>query len=324
MKKSSIADNVFGINLRYARKQNRTKELFFKCLEEERSVEYFEAELTKIWGENDIKYIESQIIEYRALLHEENTNEEMTPEEKKNINLVGIALLGTIIAETNNLFKKDKTREYKLRKDSYGYKINKEEYLKKLVPKYTSDIKPYYKKGMPKTRENIVRYVKPSTYNSMAYNTTLTKNGWVQTLNDGNDLGIEYFYIRNRNFSCPHCLSHQERKMSREECLDIYNTAEEGATELLHPNCKCELTFYRRGTKLNKIKGKRKEELTEQYEIREKVMALELKKEGKGEVFCLCGQEVVKAPSTLRAPGLGVLDGMMSRRHVFCCTASGL
>lgn len=43
------------------------------------------------------------------------------------------------------------------------------------------------------------------------------------------------------------------------------------------------------------------------------------------EVFCLCGQEVVKAPSMLRAPGLGVLDGVMSRRHVaLCCAASGL
>ena len=277
MKNSSyIADNVFGINIRYARMQNKTKELFFRCLEEERDIEYFEAQLKKIWGNNDIDYLEEQIIEYRALLHEINTNKEMTKKDKKNIKVSGLATLGAVILATNTLFQKSKTKEYKTRKESYAYKTNKEEYLKKLVPKYTSDVKPYYKKGEKKTKDNIVRFVKPSTYNSMAYNSTLTKNGWIQTLNDGEDLRIGYYYIPNHSFSCPHCLEHQERMMTREQCLNILGTSDEGATDLLHPNCKCELAFYDKGTRLKALNTA---ELTDQYHIREQVMALELKKE---------------------------------------------
>ena len=110
----------------------------------------------------------------------------------------------------------------------------------------------------------------------MAYNSTLTKNGWIQTLNDGEDLRIGYYYIPNHSFSCPHCLEYQERMMTREQCLNILGIADEGATDLLHPNCKCELAFYDKGTRLKALNTA---ELTDQYHIREQVMALELKKE---------------------------------------------
>lgn len=274
---SYIADNVFGINLEYTRMQNKTKELFFKCLNEGRDEEYFENELKKIWNDSDLDFMQEQILEYREMVHEENTEKEMTEEQKKDINIVGFAALSSAILLTNKLFQKSKIKEYTIRFESYAYKVDKDEYLKKLVPKYTSDIKPYYKKGEPKIKENIVRYVKPSTYNSMAYNTTLTKNEWAQTLNDGLELNMDYYYIRSHSFSCPYCLKHQERKMTRKECLDIYNTADEGATDLLHPNCKCELVIYDKNTKLKKIKNK--DERIEQYHIREKVMSLTLKKE---------------------------------------------
>lgn len=279
MKNSSISENVFGVNLKYSRLQNKSKELFFRCLDEGRDIEYFEMELRKIWNINDQKYIENQIIEYRNIIHEINTSKEMTEEEKKNINVIGLAMVLGLISATNELFKKDKIREYEIRLNSYAYKIDKEEYLKKLIPKYTNDIKPYYKKGMPKTKENMVREVKPSTYNAMAYNTTLTKNGWIQTLNDGLDLGVGYYYVKGHSFSCPYCAKHQNIKMTREECINIIGTADEGATDLLHPNCKCELVFYEKGKKLKAYTKKELAEINEQYHIREKVMALELKKE---------------------------------------------
>lgn len=274
---SYIADNVFGINLEYTKMQNQTKELFFRCLDENRDEEYFENELKKIWNDSDLDLMQEQILEYREMVHEDNTNKKLSEEAKSKINIVGFAVLSSVVLLTNKLFQKSKTKEYKIRHESYAYKVDKNEYLKKLVPKYTSDIKPYYKKGESKTKENIVRYVKPSTYNSMVYNTTLTKNEWAQTLNDGEELGIDLYYIKSHSFSCPHCLNHQERKMTREECLNIYNTAEEGATDLLHPNCKCELVIYEKNTKLRKIKNK--DEKIEQYHIREKVMSLTLKKE---------------------------------------------
>ena len=56
MKNSSfIAESVFEMNLYYTRKQNQTKELFFKCLNEGKSEEYFKEELEKIWGKDNNK-----------------------------------------------------------------------------------------------------------------------------------------------------------------------------------------------------------------------------------------------------------------------------
>lgn len=277
MKSSNIADNVFNVNLNYARLQNKSKELFFKCLEEGRDVSYFEQELTKIWGKDNKSYLEQQILEYRAYLHLENTGEELTPEEEKEkINVVGILAVAGAILLANKLFEKAKTKEYKIRLNSYGYKTNKQEYLEKLVPKYTNDIKPYYKQGEPKTRENLVRLVSPNTYNSMVYNTCLTRNGWTQTINDAQEMGVDYLYIPGHNFSCPYCAEHQERPMTVKECIDLLGTADETEGDLLHPNCKCELTFYNGKTKLKRLNMGL---IEEQYHIRQQVNSLTLKKE---------------------------------------------
>lgn len=276
MKSSNIADSVFSVNLKYARLQNQTKELFFSCLEAGAPLEYFEQELKKIWGTDDTSYIQQQVQDYRALLHEENTGEVLTKEEKKKINVVGIVNIVGSIALANELFKKAKAKEYQIRINSYGYKTNKNEYLEKLVPKYTNDIKPYYKAGQPKTKENIVRYVSPSTYNSMTYNTCLTRNGWIQTLNDGKDMNIDLYFIPSHNFSCPYCAEFQEKIMTAKECYKILGTADEGESELLHPNCKCELAFYDSDVKLKKLDLM---QIEEEYHIKQKVNSLQLKKE---------------------------------------------
>lgn len=276
MKSSSIADNVFSVNLKYSRLQNKTKELFFQCLKEGRDTEYFEKELRKLWTIDDKKFIQDQVVEYREYLHKENTDKEMTPKEKKKINVVGLVGVASAILLTNELFKKAKTKEYNLRIDSYGYKTNKDEYLEKLVPKYTNDIKPYYKQGEPKTRENLVRMVSPNTYNSMVYNTTLTRNGWIQTLNDGNDMNVEYYFIPSHSFSCPYCAEHQEKIMTAKQCYNLLGIAEEAEGDLLHPNCKCELAFYDKGIRLKRLDMM---EIEEEYHIKQKVNTLLLKKE---------------------------------------------
>ena len=276
MKSSSITDSVFSVNLKYTRLQNKTKELFFRCLDEGRTVDYFEEELKKIWGTDDTNYIEQEVQEYRATLHKENTGETLTKEEKKKINVVNIVGVASAIVVANELFKKAKTKEYDIRLNSYGYKTNKNEYLEKLVPKYTNDIKPYYKAGEPKTKDNIVRYVSPSTYNSMTYNTCLTRNGWIQTLNDGNEMDVNYYYIPSHSFSCPYCAQFQEKKMTAKECYNLLGTADEGDSELLHPNCKCELVFYEDGMRFKKLNFM---QIEEQYHIRQQVNSLQLKKE---------------------------------------------
>ena len=261
MKKSNIAERVFNVNLKYTRLQNKTKEIFFECLQDGEDVDYFKTKLEELWGNIDNSYLEEQIIEYRAFLHEINTGKKLNKDE---VSIFELASLGTILA-TNKLFQKIKINLLSFE----CIQKNKDEYLKKLVPKYTSNIKKY--KSKP------VRFVKPSTYNSMVYNTCLTRNGWVQTLNDGKDMGIGYFFIRSHAFSCSHCLDHQERAMSREECLDLLGVADERVGDILHPNCKCELSFFNEKTQTKPID---RQTADEQYHIREQVMSLLLKKEG--------------------------------------------
>lgn len=277
MKKSSIAEKVFDVNINYVRLQNKTKELFFKCLDEGHDVGYFKAELTKIWGKVDYSYLNEQIDEYEAEIHELNTGEsaeEYTKDENyvKYLPLVAVATIKAV----DKKFQEVKTREYKNSTKSVAYKNDKEEYLKLKVNRYNDDIVPYYSQKTGK----LVRYVQPSTYNSMIQNTNLTRSGWNQTLNDGDELDQEMFYIPGHNFSCPYCVEHQEKPMTKKEVIDLIGIGEEASGDILHPNCKCELAFYNKGTtKLNKIKSYQKAQLEEEYEIRQKVNTLTLKKE---------------------------------------------
>ena len=270
MKNSSINDKVFAVNLNYVKLQNKTKELFFKCLNEERELEYFEAELKKIWGNVDYEYLNEQIEEYQAEIHERNTNEE---KETKEITKGVFALVPIlVIMDTDKKFQNVKIREYNTSVNSYAYKSDKEEYLKLKVKRYNNQIVPYYSKS---TGE-LIRYVQPSTYNSMIQNTNLTRSGWNQTLDDGDD--DQLFYIPFHSFSCSECIEHQNKKMNREEVYNLVGEVDEIEGDILHPNCKCELTFYDKKTKYNKPKYS-DSELEEQYHIRQKTNTLTLRKE---------------------------------------------
>jgi hypothetical protein len=263
MKNSSfISDSVFKLSLYYTQKQNKTKQLFFKCLDHNKDEEYFRKELKKIWGE-ETEYIEEQITIFREELHKEHTSTKLG-----TITIAGLGITKQLIDKTNQQFIEKKIREYSVRYNSPLLKTDKQDYLKKLVPKYRNDTKGYYSQG------KLVRNVSPRTYNSMVYNTTLTRNGWIQTLNDGSDLDQEFYYIPAHNFSCPYCAKHQEIPMTREECISILRTSDEGETELLHPNCKCVLAFYE-GQNLKQINLGQVEE---EYHIRQKVNSLTLTK----------------------------------------------
>lgn len=270
MKSSNISDRVFTVNLNYVKLQNKTKELFFRCLNEERELEYFEAELKKIWGNVDYSYLDEQIAEYQEEIHERNTGEERTD---KGITKGVFALVPVlVIMGTDKKFQEVKTREYNTSVNSYAYKNDKEEYLKLKVKKYDNQIVPYYSK----TTGELIRYVQPSTYNSMIQNTNLTRSGWNQTLDDGDE--DQMFYIPFHSFSCPECIEHQNKKMDRDEVYRLVGEVDEVEGDILHPNCKCELTFYDRKTKFNKPKYS-DSQLEEQYHIRQKTNTLTLRKE---------------------------------------------
>lgn len=264
MKNSSfIAISVFALNMYYTKKQNKSKEKFFEYLDKGISPEEFEQELIKVWGKDNSKYIKEEITKFREQVHQENTNSKL---DLSKVTLAGLGVT-SLINETNKSFLEKKVKEYTLRFNSPLLKSDKQEYLKKLVPKYTNDTKGYYSQG------KLVRNVKPSTYNSMVYNTTLTRNGWIQTLNDGEE--DQLFYIPAHNFCCPICASYQGRIFTREEAIETLGEADEVEGDILHPNCKCVLTFYQNQStpRLNMA------QVEEEYNIRQKVNGLTLKKE---------------------------------------------
>lgn len=264
MKNSSfIAISVFALNMYYTKKQNKSKEKFFEYLDKGISPEEFEQELIKVWGKDNSKYIKEEITKFREQVHQENTNSKL---DLSKVTLAGLGVT-SLINETNKSFLEKKVKEYTLRFNSPLLKSDKQEYLKKLVPKYTNDTKGYYSQG------KLVRNVKPSTYNSMVYNTTLTRNGWIQTLNDGEE--DQLFYIPAHNFCCPICASYQGRIFTREEAIETLGEADEVEGDILHPNCKCVLTFYQNQPtpRLNMA------QVEEEYNIRQKVNGLTLKKE---------------------------------------------
>lgn len=274
MNSSYIADSVFKVKLNYEQMQNKTEELFFRCLEEERDLEYFTEQIEKIWGNVDHAYMEDEIERYREIIHTRITGKEETLVKNDNdlFALVPIAVLLGV----EKLFKRDKIREYKY-SERYVVKLDdkeqKDEYIKMKLGKYTNGT-VVYKSHTGGTD----RLVPPSVYNAMIYNTNLTRSGWNQTMEDADKIGANYFMIPYHSFSCEHCISHQERLLTRSQIIEIAGRADESEGDILHPNCKCEISIWDRNLKIPKspLTEAEKEEASQ---IRQKVNGLTLKKE---------------------------------------------
>lgn len=282
MKKSDefIRESVFRVNLDFLKLQNKTKELYFECLNEDRSEEYFNKKLEDIWGNEDYSFMEKEINEYRELIHENNMQilelEGIEPKEdiKKEKSFFKTATKVVVAGYVTKLVLQKK-KEYKRSLKSEAYKQDKKEYLKKKVQRYDSAIVPYYVKKSGK-----VRHVELSTYVSMVHNTNLTRTAWNQTLNDADTFDRALFYIPYHSFSCSHCIEHQGKIMTRKQVEDTIGIAadDEVSGDILHPNCKCTLQLYTRYTDIEKPKYSLIEQ-EEQYEIRQKVNSLTLEKE---------------------------------------------
>lgn len=273
MKSSNIADSVFLVNLNYVKLQNKTKELFFKCLEEGKTLEYFKTEVNKIWGNVDHSYMWKELDNYEEIIHTQNIHGKEVVRIAQEGDIFEL-VPESVINNVENKFEKQKVKEYGRSIKSYAYKVDKESYLKQKVQKYTNQIVPYFS---TKTNEK-VRDVELSTYCSMIHNTNLTRAGWNQTWKDAEELNQELFYIPYHSFSCPHCVAHQNRILTKKDVINIAGNSERTSGDLLHPNCKCVLTFYDEDTKFNKPQYSYGE-LEEQYQIRQKTNSLTLQKE---------------------------------------------
>ena len=272
-----INNSVFKVNQDYSKLQNKTKELFFKCLEEDRSLDYFEKKLEKIWGKVNYQYYVDSLNEYAAIIHENNLLmlqvQETDKEETKKINDFFSMVSALAILRNEKKYKDHVIRTYNNSLKSPAYKNDKTNYLIAKVPRYTDNIVPYYHDG------EIIRHVKLSTYCSMVHNTNMTRTAWNTTLNDADNLGYTNFYIPFHSFSCMECLSHQNRVMNKEEVVNLVGDVSLQEGDILHPNCKCELLIYHPGLTYMNKPSYSNEEIDNQYHIRQKINSLTLEKD---------------------------------------------
>ena len=283
MKKSDdyIKQSVFNITLNFTRLQNETKELFFKCLDEGRSVEYFSKQLDKIWSNLDHSFMENDIEEYKQIIHNNNMRlfeiamPKTEKQAKKEDSFFDI-ITAVVVIGYEKKYVKQQQKEYERSLNSPLYKENKTDYLSMLVEKKDSEgIVPYYVKKTGQIRE-----VPLNVYASMIHNTNLTRAAWNETLNDAKEFGAEKFIIPYHNFSCPHCIAHQNIIMTFDEVVSmIGEVAINQQADILHPNCQCLLRPYYPGLTKKEEFPFPKAELDNIYDIRQKMNSLTLKKE---------------------------------------------
>ena len=287
MKNSSefIAKQVFLTNVFYINKQNKTKELFFRCLREKRSNNYFQNELHKIWGNVHHKFMDNQIEKLMMMVHSNNVDE-----------AINIGRIEGIYKETEDWvmgdeyfkltpeeyfqrferkFEQNVNRVYRRSKGSIR-DLDSETYLQKTLDRYDKNINQvvtYFNKS-----GQALRQVQLATYLSMVHNTNLTRAGWNQTMSDSERVGNNYFIIPYHPFSCLHCFEYQNRPLSRYEVENIIGVeAKEQVGDILHPNCKCTLSIYWDSSQVrNRVYNT--DEVETMHDLRQKVNSLTLEK----------------------------------------------
>lgn len=287
MKKSSeeIGKDVYLTNVYYSNKQNKTKILFFRCLDEGRNYEYFENELSKIWDNIDHRFMNRQINKLQSIVNKQNIEEainlgRLDDKYKETEYWVIDDEYFKLTPESDfkdfeQRFKRNVLNNYKQAQKSLKY-TDKEVYLEKKIDTYNKNINQvvsYFNK-----QGGIVRKVQLSSYLAMIHNVNLTRSGWNQTMSDSEKLGQEMFIIPYHPFSCPYCQLWQNRPLSKVDVETIIGVeAYEQQGDILHPNCKCTLSIYWSSTQLER-QNYTPFEKENQYDIRQKVNSLTLEK----------------------------------------------
>lgn len=287
MKKSSeyIAESVFNVNAHYTELQNKTKILYFKCLNENKPPEYFRKEAYKIWGNVDHEFMDKQIDKLENMVWENNVkkaintgrlDDKYLKEGKWEIDDEYFKLVPE--SQFNKMerdFSNKVSRNYERSQKSMQHQ-DKETYIQKKIKTYDDEVNQtvaYFN-----SRGQVASHVQLSSYLSMVHNTNLTRSGWNQTMYDSNKLGVELFIIPFHPFSCLDCYQYQNRPLTKLQVERIIGTdAEEQEGDIIHPNCKCTLELYWDSSQINTAKYLA-EEIDDQYHIRQQVNSLTLQK----------------------------------------------
>lgn len=238
--KNRIDKEVLLTVQKYDKKLNKTELTYFRNLLEEKSpqemLEYLNKEYTI-----DHTYMIKAIDEIKQII-------------KKKDKIKTLEAIRDIIP---NLLEINPIEDFKRSELDYAQRVlnkytqdladiktqkDKTKYLTTKIKTYSRNVEqyiPYFHNGFVWSMQNL------ATYNSMLYNVNLTRTAWNQSYKDSILLENDKFIINTHPFACPHCLQHQGKIYTRQELEDIIGIAvEDGAKEILHPNCKCTLSIY--------------------------------------------------------------------------------
>lgn len=271
-----INDSVYYTQTEYYKLINKTKELFFYSLQEQKPASYFKKEANKIWGNIDHSYMEQRIQELEEMISAKNL------EGKKILNPnVKFEQIFPLDSESKYIdierkYEKVVNKYYKdrLKTINNGF-VDKETYLTNLIEKYDKmqSIIPYYNKnGTIRSYHNI------ASYNSMVYNTNLTKAGWNRTLYDSKLLENDLVYLPAHPGACPLCMQFQGKVYSISGKNPKYpkqSIAIEGGVG--HPNCKHEWVLYWDSSQIQEDKYN-DIAWEEYYERKQKIQSLQLER----------------------------------------------
>lgn len=238
--KNRIDKEVLLTVQKYDKKLNKTELTYFRNLLEEKSpqemLEYLNKEYTI-----DHTYMIKAIDEIKQIIRKKDKIKTLEAIREIIPNLLEINPIEDFkrseldyAQRVLNKYTQD-LADIKMQKDKTQFLTTKIRTYTRRVEQYI----PYFHNGFVWSMQNL------ATYNSMLYNVNLTRTAWNQSYKDSILLENDKFIINTHPFACPHCLEHQGKIYTRQELEDIVGIAvEDGAKEILHPNCKCTLSIY--------------------------------------------------------------------------------
>lgn len=238
--KNRIDKEVLLTVQKYDKKLNKTELTYFRNLLEEKSpqemLEYLNKEYTI-----DHTYMIKAIDEIKQIVRKADRLTKLQEIRQTIPNILEINPIEDFkrseldyAQRVLNKYTQD-LADIKTQKDKTKYLTTKIKTYDRNVEQYI----PYFHNGFVWSMQNL------ATYNSMLYNVNLTRTAWNQSYKDSILLENDKFIINTHPFACPHCLQHQGKIYTRQELEDIIGIAvEDGAKEILHPNCKCTLSIY--------------------------------------------------------------------------------
>lgn len=224
-----IENEVQEYRLQTEKRENATKEQFFKYLLLGYSVSKFKKWLSKEWDDSDIEKMKVATSTLEKLVDKTNKIENQGKTQE---------FFSIVPYKRFKELKKDFSEEcleyYKKRLEIASKVPNKAEYLKDFVDKYDKYMAnvPYFKNG------KIYSWHTLSDYTSMIYNTNLTRTGWNRTFTDAEKAGTDLLYLPAHPYACPHCLEWQGKyyqAQGKGKYPSIQKALDGGVG---HPNCK--------------------------------------------------------------------------------------